>query len=166
MKKMLLAILAVATLATGVFADGFDSGSGEFFIGAGSVKSDGNTTTDGVIGWGATKYWENGVLAGASIYGGGSGSDEFFLGADLRIGYSYNNFGIYGIGSCMTQTLDGKGMNSTGGNTAYGFGGGAGIEYKFSKWTVAAESKTYSMQSTLPDYTMTTNMVLVKYRFK
>lgn len=170
MKKIIISSIALATLLSTANAG---ETKGEFFVMGGQNKVSSNsvtnkTYTDGGIGYGFTKYWDNGILAGASLYLDGSGSDEFSYGVDARLGYSYANVGVYGIVSGTGQTLNGSGINSDGGVTSYGFGGGAGVEYKFDKWTIAGEYKTYSMTSgsvTMPDYTLTTQKLLLKYRF-
>ena len=170
MKKILITTIALATvLSTANAAET----KGEFFVMGGQNKVSGSavtskTYTDGGVGYGFTKYWDNGILAGASLYLDGSGSDEFSYGVDARLGYSYANAGVYGIVSGTGQTLDGSGINSEGGTTSYGFGGGAGVEYKFDNWAIAGEYKTYSMTSgsvALPDYTLTTEKLILKYRF-
>ncbi len=178
MKKIVLSAMALmAILGTTANAAQAES-KGEFFIGAGQnsngdkAKTGVDSTTDGVIGYGFTKYWENGVLAGTSIYLGGSGADEMSMGVDARLGYSYSNVGAYGIVSGIGQSLKGQGVNGDGANTSYGFGGGAGLEYKWDKWAIAGEYKSYSMSQgtngttvTAPSYTLSTSNILLKYRF-
>jgi hypothetical protein len=170
MKKILISSIVLAAILSTANASEFKR---EFFImgGQNNVSDafvEDKTYTDGGIGYGYTKYWDNGILAGGSLYIDGSGSDEFSYGVDCRLGYSYANVGVYGIVSGTGQTLGGSGVNSTGGITSYGIGGGGGVEYKFENWAIAGEYKTYSMATgsiALPDYTLTTEKLLIKYRF-
>jgi hypothetical protein len=177
MKKIVLSVLALALLGSSSFAEQGEM-KGEFFVGVGQnsngdkVLTGVDKTTDGVIGYGFTKYWDNGILAGTSLYLGGSGTDELYYGVDGRLGYSYSNIGAYGIVSGLGQGL--KGTNVSGDNsvTSYGFGYGAGVEYKWERVALAAEYKTYNMSMgtngttvVSPEYTLTTSNLLLKYRF-
>jgi hypothetical protein len=178
MKKLLLSAIALTAILGSIANAATAESKGEFLIGVGQ-NSNGTktvtgvgTTTDGTIGYGFTKYWENGVLAGGSLYVGGSGTNEVYYGVDARIGYSYDNVGVYAIGSGIGQSLKGSDFSGTGSSTSYGFGGGAGVEYKWDKFTVAAEYKSYSMSNgtngsgvASRNYTLTTTNILLKYRF-
>lgn len=167
-KSIIGSLLLLATL-TSVHAD---EAKGEFFIMGGQDKVSSSvyknrSNSEGGLGYGFSKYWDNGVLAGFSIYGAGGSNSDVFGGFDARLGYSYANTGIYVIGSALAQSLGGTDVNGNGATTAYGFGGGGGIEYRWEKFTIAAEYKTYSMTpETLPTkYTLDTTNILLKYRF-
>jgi opacity protein-like surface antigen len=83
---------------------------------------------------------------------------------DLKLGYSpIKDLAVFVIGTGMAQTID-----ST---NAYGFGYGAGIDYKFAEhFAIGAEYKTYTMTPDVGgyagvDYTYDKMGVNLKYVF-
>lgn len=166
-KTLLASLIIMVSLTT---ANASEAKAELFLIGGQNKVSttsyDNGSKTNGGIGYGITKYWDNGVLLGGSLYGAAGSNSNVYAGIDIRLGYSYENTGIYAIGSGIEQSLGGRNVNGDGSITAYGFGVGGGIEYKWEKFAIAAEYKTYSMSPvTLPDYTLQTENILLKYRF-
>ncbi|MEV9527052.1 outer membrane beta-barrel protein [Aliarcobacter butzleri] len=146
-KKLTLAALAAATLTSAASAI-------DIHVGASSV--DAGRYGSGIeysIGYG----WDNRdkQTNGTGFYWGGSfdlgmaqldTEDLTNFSFDLKLGYSpVKDLAVYAIGSGAIQ-----GIEDT---NSYGFGYGAGVDYKISdSFAVAAEYKTYTMTPDINGY--------------
>ncbi len=72
--------------------------------------------------WGAKAIWNNHITASYELtYQQGKIDKAFYCyGANIKLGYQYQDFSLYGIGSALGQTYI---------TTGYGFGYGVGTEY-------------------------------------
>lgn len=116
------------------------------------------------LGYGVTKYFESGIMAGVNFEVGlmnGEKENNYDYSANVKLGYSpIKNGAVYGIGSAIYQSI---GTDTSG----YGFGYGAGVEYRLTdSFAAAVEYKKYNM--TLEsgfDYDYDNTSAVLKYTF-
>ena len=145
MKKLITGTALAAILGSSAFA------AGDLHLGASSVEAMGESGTEISVGYGFDNQdkKETGLYFGGSIdYGIADikGEDLGSFTADLKLGYMpINNLAVYGIGSVAIQSYDSV--------NAYGFGYGAGVDYKINdSFAVAAEYKMYTMTPDVDGY--------------
>jgi len=146
LKSLLLAAVAALTLgATAASAEG-QSFVG---IGAGSVDMAEQSGLEYDLVLGGRYFFSedalsDGIMLGLKTTIGMADLDNvtdkiYVLDADLEAGYRYKQVTVYGFGTIMS--------NSTDTYQAYGFGGGAGIEYQpWEHVAFTAEYKSVSME--------------------
>lgn len=116
----------------------------DLYIAGGSCETVGNASENVYeIGYGISKYFENGFMWGVELEMGmvnAQSNNGYYYGGDFKLGITpFNNFAVYGIGAVIWQDFD-NGLSGGG----FGYGGGA--EYRFtSSFAVAGEYKTYNM---------------------
>ena len=132
-------------------------------VGVSQVEVLGESALGYVVGYGYSRYSNNGLYFGGSFY-----LDSVELeydtalayGVNLKLGYCpIKKLAIYGLGSAMQQTI--------GHANGLGFGYGLGIDYRvFEHIAVSAEYKTHSMTlEGLIDYDYDLAGVNLKYIF-
>lgn len=139
MKKLIIGAAIAASLTSSAFAT-------DLHLGVSSVEAMGESGTEYSLGFG----WDNRdkMKSDTGFFWGGSfdygiadikGEDLGTFTGDLKIGYTpLKDLAVYAIGSGAIQSYDSV--------NAYGFGYGAGIDYKISdSFAVAAEYKSYTM---------------------
>lgn len=147
MKKLIFGAAIAATLGTSAAL------AGDIHIGASSVEAMGETGTEYSVGYG----WNNRdkMKSDTGFFWGGSfdygivdikGEDLGSFTFDIKAGYTpIKNLSVYAIGSGAIQSYDSI--------NAYGFGYGAGADYKINdSFAVAAEYKTYTMTPDIDGY--------------
>jgi len=116
------------------------------------------------LGYGVTKYFDSGIMAGVNFEVGlmnGEKENNYDYSGNVKVGFSpIKNGAVYGIGSAIYQSI---GTEISG----YGFGYGAGVEYRITdSFAAAVEYKTYSMtlESGI-DYDYDNTSAVLKYTF-
>lgn len=155
MKKIMI-IVATAILVTAANAAVRD-----IHISGGTSTIANETQPIYEIGYGVSGYFDSGIILGVDFnFGAANTAKEitYNYGADMKVGFSsIKNASVYAIGSAMSQSY----ANTTG----YGFGGGAGMEYRFNAFATAVEYKSYSMTTKVGDYDFDSTQLKVKYIF-
>lgn len=157
MKKTLTAVAIIAILTTTANAAVRD-----IHVSGGTSTIATETQPIYEIGYGVSGYFDTGLMLGVDFnFGAANTAKEttYNYGADMKLGFSpIKNTSVYAIGSAMSQSY----ANTTG----YGFGYGAGIEYRFNNsFATAVEYKTYSMTTKVGDYDFDSSQLKVKYTF-
>ena len=156
MKKTLTAVAIIAILTTAANAAVRD-----IHISGGTSTIANETQPIYEIGYGVSGYFDSGVMLGIDFnFGAANTAKEttYNYGADMKVGFSpIKNASIYAIGSAMSQSY----LSTNG----YGFGGGAGVEYRFNAFATAVEYKTFSMTTKIGDYDFDSTQLKVKYTF-
>ena len=152
MKKIAL-LIAVAALSLSA-----DTIIQSINVGANASTLNSKSGTGWNVGYGGSKYYDNGILFGVDFNYDSieiDGIKNEGMGSDVKIGYSYNKkIGVYAIGT------------GTYFNEDVGFGYGAGIEYlPFKHLGVAIDYKTISMQSQANNYDLDTVKAYLKIMF-
>lgn len=160
-KLSLIGCVVAGLLSTSAMAKDFDY---DIHVGVSNMDiKDGDNGANYTIGYGVTKTFDNKVVAGVSFdldYANVGSTDIYGVGADLKLGYNvYKDVNVYALGGYKIQSVEG--------DSAYGFGYGAGIDYAVTRNIVAAvEYKTYDMSaSNFEDYKYQTLGASLKYRF-
>lgn len=170
--KILSTVAAMAVLGSSALVADITTGvTNDVHIGASAIEAYKLTGQAISLGYGGSKVWENGIMAGITMdFLAGkidlpSGSTEtkdtvYGISADLQVGYvPVKDLTIYAIGSGLEQSV----QNLEG----YGFGYGGGIEYAITKsFAVAAEYKTYNMTNKVGDYDYSEGGVNLKYTWR
>ena len=155
--KKIVAIAAIAVFTMAAQAETYQY----IDIGANQSTLQEKTGQGFDIGWGATKVWDSGVLAGFGMnYGQADIEGETFnnFGGDIKLGYKYKDLAVYGLGSGIYQSYYTE--------DSAGFGYGGGLEYTpFKHFGIGAEYKTYNMTSETVEYDFETARVYLKIIF-
>jgi opacity protein-like surface antigen len=166
--KKILSIAAIAALFAGAANAADTDKYVKLGANAGEVKALSTTVdaTSAEIGFGANMLWDNGFTLGFDTnfdyadYGESTSNVITTFAVDLKPGYTYKDITVFGIASAGMQ-----GVESTD-QTGYGFGYGAGIEYKALDWlAVAAEHKQYTFTTETHDYDYTKSGAYLKILF-
>jgi len=156
MKKTLTAVAIIAILTTTANAAVRD-----IHVSGGTSTIATETQPIYEIGYGVSGYFDNSFMLGVEFnFGAANTTHEttYNYGADAKVGFSpIKDASVYAIGSAMSQSY----ANTTG----YGFGVGAGVEYRFNAFATAVEYKTFSMTTKIGDYDFDSTQLKVKYTF-
>jgi hypothetical protein len=137
----------------------------DFYVAGGNA--DIGTTSQSVyeIGYGVSKYFDNGFMWGMELNGGMINAERnngYYYGGDFKLGITpIKNFSVYGLGAVIKQDFDN-------GLSAGGFGYGGGAEIRLTSWfALAGEYKTYSMtyDRVRIDQDYISTLVKVKFTF-
>jgi len=157
MKRIILGITTAAVLSSSVFAN-------ELYLSAGSADFDGSSAIEYGFGYRGEKVFSNNIMIGLSggmniISVDNINENIYAAECDLRLGYSYKDFILYGEGTFLGHSGDSW--------NAIGFGGGGGLEYKaFKHVSFAAEYKTVSMNTNFDTtYTYSVGSGIITYKF-
>jgi opacity protein-like surface antigen len=160
MKKSLLTISLIASLATALNANGFDT---KISVGATAAKIDGETYTQYAIGYASNTILDNGIILGfGNSLGYGNvknGVEAITVDMDLRAGHEIiQNLNGYLIGTGVAQTVDN--------DSAMGLGYGGALEYRITS-NVALEGsyKTVTMHDSPRDYDYDTSNLAIKFHY-
>lgn len=146
MKKVLAAAVATALVTQGVWAEA------EMTVRVASSEILENSQLQYGLGYGFTSYHNNGFAWSSETfldYAQLEDTNVIGFGTALKLGYSMfsNDLYLYGLGGLLVQDV---------GDGAYGFGFGAGVNYRFAEhFSVGAEYQQYSMQELTVDYDYT-----------
>ena len=160
MKKKLLAISIIASIASVLNASEFDT---KISIGASSAKIGTDSYTQFGVGYSSNKLLNSGIILGfgnSLSYGNvRDGVNATTADMDLRVGYEVmKNLTAFALGTGVYQYID----NSS----ATGLGYGASLEYKISNTvSLAGSYKTTKMTYSTKNYDYDTSNFAVKFNF-
>lgn len=165
MKYKKLSLLASILLSTTILSA--SSVQKTAFVGVATSTLENEVLEEFVLGWGVDKTYNNNFIFGfdneysfgKAKFDSNEKSNVNSIIFDLKTGYALSkNVSLFALGSVIGQYIES--------DAAYGFGGGAGMDYSFNDSVlIDVRYKAYSMKHTLFDYNYEQMLFSLRYKF-